>query len=272
VNAAPFFTRKLRALDRVLSATLPRVTKSADDEAIHDFRVAMRRTRTLLKLGRPLFGRFHADAVRSAFAEVMRATGALRDEEVLEETLRDLQLADPELDKWLERRGARERSLRRAVLARIERGEVASARGMLKALLTLPVNPKRDRDLVRFCSRCVERARARVEAKKNVDVNDVTGMHDLRIAYKELRYAAELLAEGLPIELAQLAEGAARFQKRLGVIHDVDVALETIERTRALSHESRDRILAALRDRRAREVAKYQSEGGPPSEEQLLFI
>src|SRR5947207_3444206 len=87
--AAPFLAKKLRALDAELGKAIPRVYRAADGdpEAIHDLRVAIRRLRTLLKLSRKIFGRRHTDAVRRALAEVQRATGDLRDEEVLSETL-----------------------------------------------------------------------------------------------------------------------------------------------------------------------------------------
>jgi CHAD domain-containing protein len=272
VRAAALLQRKLRALDRELGATIPRVLAGGDDEAIHDFRVAMRRIRTLLKLGRPVLGRFHADAVRAAFAVVMRATGELRDEEVLEETIGSLQIDEPTLVHWLERRKARETSLRRAVVDRVRRGEVTNARAMLRALLTLPPKPSRDRDLVRFAAKCVARSQKQVDALRDVDVTDVDGMHALRIAYKELRYTAELLVEGLPVEMAGIPRQAAQFQKRLGTVHDLDVALGAVARARSLSEELRARALEALRRRREEQVDKFRVERTPTPEDAMLFI
>jgi CHAD domain-containing protein len=106
--AGPYVLKKLRELDAALAAAIPRVVESADDEAIHDLRVAIRRLRTMLKMARPLFGRWHADVVRKAFADVMKATGDLRDEEVLEETLDGLS-DHPAFTTWVRARSARER-------------------------------------------------------------------------------------------------------------------------------------------------------------------
>ena len=61
----------------------------------------------------------------------MRATGDLRDEEVLEETL-DGVSEHPAFAGWLRTRATREKKLRRAVLLRIERGELDRARLMLQ--------------------------------------------------------------------------------------------------------------------------------------------
>lgn len=262
-KASAFVVGKLRECDAALAAVVPRLlAKEVDDEAVHDLRVAIRRMRTLLKMSRQLFGRWHADVVREAFAQVMRATGDLRDEEVLQETLADASSA-PELAAWLEGRKAREARLRRAVIARIQRGDLDRARLLLKALLVFPVDPERDLDLARFARRTVERARRKVERRREVDPSDVTGMHDLRIAYKELRYSIELLADALPIDARALLEPATVFQKRLGELHDVDVAIEVVRNAKGLPAAARDETLAALAAMREKRVAKYLRELDP---------
>jgi CHAD domain-containing protein len=108
----------------------------------------------------------------------------------------------------------------------------------------------------------VERARARVEKLRDVMTSNAEGLHQLRIAYKELRYASELLAEALPADLAAMAEAAARFQKRLGEIHDVDVAIATLERAR-FDAGARATVLADLALLRARRIERYLAEMSP---------
>ncbi|MBX3231159.1 MAG: CHAD domain-containing protein [Labilithrix sp.] len=261
--AAPYVVMKLRDLDAALSEAAPRVvTELDDDEAVHDLRVAIRRLRTLLKMSRELFGRWHTDVVRLAFKQVMDATGELRDEEVLEETLAGAAKADG-FDTWLTGRKPRAEKLRRSVIARIERGDLERARLMLKALLVFPVEPKRNVELSRFARRTVERARRKVEDKRDVEVTDVTGMHDLRIAYKELRYSIELLSEALPIDMRAQLQPATVFQKRLGELHDVDVATEVVTKARGLSLAAREEALSSLRALRTKRVAKYLRELDP---------
>lgn len=260
--AGPYVLNKLRELDAALMAAVPRVVESQDDEAIHDMRVAIRRLRTMLKMARPLFGRWHADAVRRAFADVMKATGDLRDEEVLEETLEKLS-EHPSYVAWLRSRKARERKLRRAVVARIERGELDRARLMLKALLVFPFDPKRDMGLSKFARRTVERARRVVEKGRDVSIDDMLGLHQLRIYYKELRYSIELLSEALPLDFRAMLEPAVVFQKRLGEIHDVDVAHDVLENARVLPDEAREESLAALARVRAKRIGKYLRELDP---------
>ena len=202
--AGPYVMKKLLELDAELAAAAPQVLEEHDD-GIHALRVAIRRLRTMLKMARPLFGRWHADAVRKAFADVMRATGDLRDEEVLEETLEGV-CEDPAFTSWLEGRAAREQKLRKNVVLRIERGDLDRARLMLKALLVFPFDPERAEDLSRFARRTVERARRIVEKGRDVPPEDTVGLHDLRICYKELRYSIELLSDALPLDARALCK------------------------------------------------------------------
>ena len=261
-SAGPYVLKKLRELDASLVSAIPRVVASSDDEAIHDLRVAIRRLRTMLKMARPLFGRWHADVVRKAFADVMKATGDLRDEEVLEETLEGLS-EDPTFTSWLQTRAARERKLRRAVIARIERGELDRARLMLKALLVFPFDPKRSMDLSKFARRTVERARRTVEKGRDVSADDMLGLHELRISYKELRYSIELLSDALPLDARAMLEPAIVFQKRLGEIHDVDVAAEVLKHARTLPAAAREKVAAALGKVREKRIGKYLRELDP---------
>ena len=260
--AAAFVARKLLETDAAITAAVPRVLAESDDEAIHDLRVAIRRLRTLLAIARKLFGRWHTDVVRRAYAEVMRATGELRDEEVLEETLEGTSEA-PTFATWLSGRAARERRLRAAVVERIERGELDRARLLLKALLVFPVNPADDRELARFARRTVERARLGVEERREVATEDVLGLHELRIAYKKLRYAIELLAEALPIDARAMLEPATVFQKRLGEIHDVDVAVSAVTSAKGLDAAAKAEAIARLAQKRSKRIAKYVRELDP---------
>lgn len=266
----PFVVEKLRALDAELEATIPRVLGEADGEAIHDMRVAIRRLRTILKVARPVFGRFHADAVRQAFTHVHRATSALRDEEVLEETLEHVRIPEATFLAWQRRRKLREQRLRREVRSLLEGGELDRARRLLTSLLALPIKPGRDKDLLKFARGAVDAAREIVERDKDVPLEDAEGLHALRIRFKHLRYTTEIFAEALPPALAGLAKTAAQFQKRLGEIHDLDVALDTVRLARGLTQGARAAVLTALGASRETAIDKFaamRAAGGkPPSE------
>jgi CHAD domain-containing protein len=255
-SAGPYVAAKLREIDAVLALAIPRVVGHLDDEAIHDLRVAIRRMRTLLKMARPIFGRFHADAVRKAFTDVMRATGELRDLEVLLGTIEGVSESAAFMD-WRRSCQAREKKLRAAVTAAIERGELDGARSMLSALLAFPFDPSRAMSLSRFARRTVGRARRAVERNRGVDPHDSVGLHSLRIACKELRYSIELLFDALPGDAKAMLEPCTIVQDRLGAIHDVEVAIHALKRVRGLRREARRESLASLATQRARRVSDY---------------
>jgi CHAD domain-containing protein len=259
--AHTFLARQMKDLAAKLTATLPRVRSRADDEAIHDMRVALRRLRVVLKLSRRVFGRYHVDAIRDAFTRVHRASGALRDEEVLRETLRDLELGDPQLDAWIARRGKNEERLRAIIESRLRAGHLRRPLRTLDALLALPVVPGQRRPLVVFAKKAVERAQHGVEEMRAAATpDDVLALHALRIAHKRLRYTTEIFAPALPLDVAALAKPAAHFQKRLGEVHDLDVARAVIARTRTLSQPVKTAVLAAITRKRAARIQLYLRE------------
>jgi CHAD domain-containing protein len=257
-----FLARQMRDLSTRLGATLPRVRKRADDEAIHDMRVALRRLRVVLKIARPIFGRFHVDAIRASFTRVHRASGALRDEEVLRETLADLHVASAELDAWMARRAAREELLHGIVQERLRAGDLRNPMRMLRALLVLPVAPKRRRTLVSFAHKVASRAQADVQKRRDANPEDALALHELRIAYKGLRYTTEIFRDALPLDISALAHSAERFQKRLGEIHDLDVARVVISRARNID-DVKARVLHAIALARVAKVELYMQEMRP---------
>lgn len=266
MNVAELLVPRLWALAGELRATLQRLAGGRDDEAVHDMRVAIRRMRSLLKPARRVFGAFHADAVQARLKALADATGDLRDEEVLAETLSALELGAASrrsLRAFLRVRGARLSALRRALVELVEVGEAERTVRLLEALVTLPVRPKRGRDAIEFARRTVERARRKVDARQRegaLDVLDTAAMHELRILYKRLRYAVEGFGDVLPPELAALAARAAKFQKRLGELHDVDVALAIVRESADLADGTRAEVLAALEGARERCVGRYLDE------------
>lgn len=252
-----FVANALREIDKVIVDCVPRVVSEADEEALHDLRVAIRRLRVVLKIARPLFSRFYIRAVREPFTTFHRATSELRDAEVLDITLAPVRVKDPAFERFKASRKKRERKLRRQILDRLEAGELDVARKQLAALLELPPHPKYQRELEPFAVEVVRDAQIVIDQKRDTPVRDVVGLHDLRIAYKNLRYATEIFSEKLPQDLAGLAEPAKKLQSRLGDLHDVDVAIDTIRIARSLDPALRNRIIRSLRRIRAAHVRAY---------------
>lgn len=243
-----------------LADAIPRVIHETDTEAVHDLRVALRRIRSLLRVVRSVFGRFHVKIIRDELKRVADATGSLRDEEVLVETIDALDLSDVDreaLTPWLARREEQERTLRRSVIRMLESDCLEPPMKHLRALLRLPVRPGRDKEAHRFARDVVFVAQGHVEALRTADVNNVVAMHDLRIAFKRLRYAVEALGPALPPELRAWRQVATKFQKVLGNLHDHDVAMDTVKAAADLPESTRDAVLEALAHKRAQYADQY---------------
>jgi CHAD domain-containing protein len=264
VTLSAYVKPHLLTLADNLTRVVPRVVAGDDGEAVHDLRVALRKLRSVLRVVRRLYGRYHTEAVRAGFKRVADATGALRDEEVLGETLSSLDLsprARESLAPWLRGRHARrERKLRRDVVALVGGGALDAPLGLLSALLTLPVDPDHDKPAARFARKVVFSALDDIERAQPVDPSDAARLHGLRILYKRLRYAIDAFAGVLPPEFEALERAAAAFQKRLGAVHDLDVALDVVEGADGLSPEARAEVLEALGHERERQVDKYEKE------------
>ncbi len=270
-RVGPCLVAKLRALDARLEEVAPRVlARESDDAAVHDLRVTLRRMRTVLEIGRDVLGPFHADEVRRALRDVQRATGDLRDEEVLLALLNSLGVEGPDVTAWLEGRRGRERRLRRALVHLLQSGTLDGGRRLLSALLAFRVKPARDKRVHKYARRAVERARREVERRRGASPDDPEALHRLRIAFKRLRYTVETFADALPEELSSLGPSAARMQTRLGDLHDVDVALGCVRRARALTHESRADLLAALGRERGLRAAAYARLAGDVRDASLV--
>jgi CHAD domain-containing protein len=255
-------TTQLRAQQTRLEETGRRVLGTGDELAVHDLRVTIRRTRTLLEIGRQVFGGFHADEVRRALTDLQRATGALRDEEVLLEIVSSLPLHTTDLAGWIEARKRRERRLRAAVRSLVRHEALAQGRALLAALLAFRVKPSRDKRLVKFARRAVESAQREVERRRSPS-DHARALHRLRVSYKRLRYTVETFADVLPPELgATLARTAAGFQKRIGDIHDVDVVVASVRHARGLPDSARQPLLVALVHLRAEREAALVKELG----------
>jgi CHAD domain-containing protein len=261
-KTGPFLVERLCALDAQLASAAERVLATDDGSAVHDLRVALRRTRTVLEVGRPVLGPFLADAVKRCLRDVHKATGALRDEEVLLDLLSAVDVEASEVGGWIASRHRRERALRSQLRSLLRQGALERGRRMLGALLLFPIKPSRERRLLKFARRAMQESRREVDRRRLSPIEDTVGMHRLRIAYKRLRYNAETLAPALPPEIASIGQTAARLQARLGELNDVDVALACVRRARSLKPPAREALIASLVRLRAERARACEGELG----------
>lgn len=241
-----------------------------DTEAVHDLRVGMRRLRTLLRPARAVYGKKRIRAAGDELRRFAQATGIVRDEEVLHETLASLSLprrTRRALDAWIRARGRRERELRKSAVELLTAPAEAPGLPSLEvALTTLEacIRPRRKgkQDAHELGRDALDAALGGVHEMSALGLKtaDPLMMHALRIREKRLRYTAEIFAEVLPDEAAKIAKDAARMQKRLGELHDLDQAIATVLQARSLGRPARPAVLEALREARALLAQKLEGD------------
>jgi CHAD domain-containing protein len=256
-RAGLYVARLLVYLADATERAANRVADDNDPDAVHDFRVAMRKTRTLLKAARGLFGRSLVDAVRDGFTDVHRATNDLRDEEVFLQTLEELGLHGDEFERFLLARRARKEELHRGVVALVRGPKLKRAFEALRALAQTRAPRARDRNALALARKIETRAQDDVEDQRSADPYDATALHQLRIAWKNLRYVCELLGEALPPAARNLAEPASELQKRLGNLHDIDAALAAVDDATLKPKAFAREVTGALEKTRKKRLKKF---------------
>ena len=246
-----------------------------DAEAVHDFRVALRRLRTVVRIVRDMHGRKRMRKIGEDLKRYADATGALRDEEVLRETLTALEVTPrtrQALAQWMERRRRQELSRRSGVVTLL-REDGSAPRALVRPPMPLQASladtlARLEKRLARggadvsaldLALASMSRARRDVREHAAATPADAEAMHTLRIRFKRLRYTAELFAPVLA-DAAAAVRGATKMQKRLGELHDLDEALLRVSRAWGLSPRHRATVLAALRAWRGRAAERARTD------------
>lgn len=256
-----------------------------DPEALHDLRVGLRRLRALLRPLGAVFGKKRVKAARAALKSIGDASSTLRDEEVLDELLRSLTLspaAEAGLHKWLDQRAAQTKLAREAFLRALQQagpeepGGLDAAMHAVEELLDAhgahhkggggSAGKRAAEPVIPFATEVVQEAQRELGDISVKGPDDATGLHDLRIGYKRLRYAIDGFARALPPELLAMREVAIGLQKRLGDLHDLDVALATIDGATGLAKAHRKAVSQALTKKRKKAVHKFAYEAGSRAE------
>lgn len=260
---------------RVLAMYSPRPPEQpADEEAVHDFRVALRRSRTALHVAQNIWSTKRLRRIDRELRYYGRKTGLLRDDEVLLGTLDAVKTGLERQDEtraWLDKLGREGLSTQRSIMRIVRDGprpnEATSGRKPIRPLRivldkldeVLETEPSKNLPALELAGVSVHRALYEVRrAALAADVHNASAMHTLRIREKRLRYTVELFAEQLGEEGTRLQHHATRLQKRLGDLHDLDEAIGTITRAQDISPETREETLQALRASRDAQAAKVE--------------
>jgi CHAD domain-containing protein len=236
-------------------AALGRLTDPDDGEALHDFRVALRRLRTTLRGFRPELGDTVPKKLQRRLRDMARATSGGRDAEVQLAWIGDHAGALARGSRgglpWLRARlvGRRDRAyaaLREDVPPQFRRLERRVRRALNRATSDRARSPGEP---------SFGTAAARLLRDQTVDLEqaldaarspgDEAAIHSARIAVKRVRYLLESLA-GERADAAGLVARCRELQDLLGELHDTHVLVEELGEALAEAAAERARRLHAL--------------------------
>jgi CHAD domain-containing protein len=228
---------------RPVRENLPGTIADIDTEFLHDLRVAVRRTRSLLKLGRPALPGHLQEAWEPQFKWLGDVTTPVRDLDVY-------QLALPEMAGWLvaasaadlepfQAHLAHQRAADRRILVRALRG--ARLRRLLEdwaGELSALAESARSADGAAWSAGALARADVARAHRRVVrggslisDSSPPEDLHVLRKRGKELRYALEMFAPVLDDgQVGKAIKDLKSLQDVLGRFQDSEVQRSTLRR------------------------------------------
>lgn len=214
-----------------------------DVEALHDFRVALRRLRVWLRISEPFFVQYPLRRWERRLRIIQKALGPARDADIaMAHVIRNRrdEASQHVLTRLKEIRAARKQSatriLRSVVWARMKD---RLRRFWREVPATRLCNEKA---LVQRALKISRKTLRRVKRQtQKADPGDAQGVHQLRIVVRRMRYLAEFFEPFMGSDLGQLAGELKKAQDLLGDAHDLDVVLS---------------VLSPIRGKEAREIRK----------------
>ena len=189
---------------------------AGDDEAVHQYRVNLRRLRALIGLLARLQPALRLAPIATAIKQLMTATGDDRDQAVALSLLR--QHHGPSAVAGLATSASDRLRLSQWLTSSDYQHQCEQLQALLALLPPLPARHRWAKGCARN-GRKLSRACRRLRADSNP-----ADLHRLRIAIKKLRYRLELLGEAPSRAQATLAE-LRQWQKLLGELHDQAVVV-----------------------------------------------
>lgn len=243
-----------RHLLKTMKVNVAGIRQDIDTEFLHDFRVAVRRTRSLLGLMGKVFPPEVVIAAKDGFKRLGRATGPLRDLDVALLRYPEYREMLPEdLHDGLREIFAVLRRDRAAAFTELERrlaqDDLLSIIQLWESFLADPEAardraPKKSRKTIGHLARRLlsRRIRSMIEQGELVLAGGgAETVHDLRIGCKKLRYALEFFSSVFTgRDVPDLVRRLKKLQNELGRFNDLTVQLADLRRFMDPRHELSD--------------------------------
>lgn len=237
-------------MDRVLKE-LANIGTTADPEAVHDLRVAIRRCRSVASVMEEVDPDSVWPEIRKSAKKLFRALGTLRDAQVMEEWVKKLGPdGDPVRAQLQSTFESQEKELKEHALRAASKFDEKNWRHLER-------RSRHHARLVPIGSLAAEcMALERLETAKDLHskalrTDKTKPWHALRIGLKRFRYTVENF---LPEHYASWETNLKRVQDLLGDLHDLDVLLEQVRDSDSVETEDSRKFWeeAIQQERRAR--------------------
>lgn len=241
-QTAPKVCARQLILERVLELVKHEGgTRSGEDiEALHDMRVASRRLREALEIFEFCFTPKLYDRLYTRVRRITRALGRARDADVTVDYFSKRLAGSQDLIEQIAlqdmlRRRVKQQQRRRAEmqhdLDKVRPAELASRfEKVFDRLAQIPASqrPRGSRTALQLARRLFAQRLREVFACQRLikGEDDVSGLHNLRIAVKKLRYAMETLDFAAGAAVKENLKFFKKLQTVLGDLHDRDVFAE----------------------------------------------
>jgi CHAD domain-containing protein len=225
-----------------IEANLPGTLADIDSEFLHDFRVAVRRTRALQRELKKVFPPDELQRFRDEFRWLQQVTGPSRDLDVYLLDFDDFAAAVPEAQRQdlellrvllAERRASERVEMEQALRSPRTTRVIADWADFLERLPTLPVDlrPYAVTSIGEVAALRIARVyRQMVRMGDQIeDTSPHQDLHDLRKKGKELRYLLEFFAALFPTEVTKpMVKTLKALQDTLGRFQDREVQVATL--------------------------------------------
>jgi CHAD domain-containing protein len=209
-----------------IERTDPLIRTGDDPDAIHDFRVAVRRMRSVLKSTRALFERDWLKSLRDELRWIAGELGDARDLDVLLLELR--KDAGPDAAPMLKQLETQRRRAWKRARSALESERYGKLLDRLAEAVEAPLVRKAHVSLEAVAAREFEKLRR--EARRLGPKTSPADVHRVRIRAKRARYAAELATSVAGRKrIHRFIEATKKFQDIVGAHHDAVVAEERIQ-------------------------------------------
>ena len=213
----------------------PGVLADLDSEFLHDYRVALRRVRSVVSLFKGVYSAERTTELKARFGAVMAHTGRLRDLDVyLIERDKYLSLVPeamrPGLGKLFDRLAAERQAELKVLTAWMDsdayRAELHGLARLFEKPKRLTKGPEAERPALDYAKTLIWKRYRKVNkiARGIDDATPDAEVHELRIACKKLRYLIEFFT---PLfddpEVPRLVKALKRLQDNLGNFNDYSV-------------------------------------------------